>query len=223
MTDNICAYQIKAPFHCISSCREPEVRLRMFQFANNWLHRQQHSCVNRLLQSWICCGDGDRRCCRRCICKALLKIRATFCESIQHCCDCYSCSCILQRLARFSLPPLSSLKLAGHTTSCATASTVLFLTTSHFFNPGPEAVALPPKCLQIISLQFYPGGVHAAGATQFSSGVPEHMHRYMALYSIVLFLVAVAAPMEQFNNAAMYAEVSQNDVPPDCCFYPQQL
>ena len=39
------------------------------------------------------------------------------------------------------------------------------------------------------------------------------MHKYMALYSVVLFLVAIAAPMEQSNNAAMYAEVSQSDPP----------
>ena len=49
------------------------------------------------------------------------------------------------------------------------------------------------------------------------------MHSYMALYSVVLFLVAIAAPMEQSNNAAMYAEVSQSDFTPGCHFQPQQL
>lgn len=48
------------------------------------------------------------------------------------------------------------------------------------------------------------------------------MHSYMALYSVVLFLVAIAAPMEQANNAAMYAEVSQS-FNPGCHVQPQQL
>ena len=65
--------------------------------------------------------------------------------------------------------------------------------------------------------------VHFAGATQLSSGITDHMHKYMALYSVVLFLVAIAAPMEQSNNAAMYAEVSQIYVTPGCYFQPQQL
>ncbi|CAK0774865.1 hypothetical protein CVIRNUC_004210 [Coccomyxa viridis] len=52
------------------------------------------------------------------------------------------------------------------------------------------------------------------GATHFSNGVPTHMHKYMALYSVVLFLVAIAAPMEQSNNAAMYAEVIPEEL---CC------
>ena len=86
-----------------------------------------------------------------------------------------------------------------------------------------EAVAAAPKCLLIIPLQSHPAGVHAAGAAQFSSGVPDHMHSYMALYSVVLFLVAIAAPMEQSNNAAMYAEVSQSDFTPGCHVQPQQL
>ena len=54
--------------------------------------------------------------------------------------------------------------------------------------------------------------MRAAGAAQFSSGVPGQMHKYVALYCAVLFLVAIAAPMEQSNNAAMYAEVSQSDL-----------
>ena len=54
--------------------------------------------------------------------------------------------------------------------------------------------------------------MRAAGAAQFSSGVPGQMHKYVALYCAVLFLVAIAAPMEQSNNAAMYAEVSQSDI-----------
>ena len=54
--------------------------------------------------------------------------------------------------------------------------------------------------------------MHAAGAAQFSSGVPGQMHKYVALHCAVLFLVAIAAPMEQSNNAAMYAEVSQSDL-----------
>ena len=49
------------------------------------------------------------------------------------------------------------------------------------------------------------------------------MHRYMALYSVVLVLVATVAPMEQSNNAAMYAEVSQHCVTPCCHFLQQQL
>ena len=64
--------------------------------------------------------------------------------------------------------------------------------------------------------KFHLTSVHTAGAAQFSNGVPDHMHKYMTLYSVVLFLVAVAAPMEQANNAAMYAEVSQNIVTPGC-------
>ena len=54
--------------------------------------------------------------------------------------------------------------------------------------------------------------MHAAGAAQYTSGIPGQMHKYVALYCAVLFLVAIAAPMEQSNNAAMYAEVSQSDL-----------
>ena len=61
-------------------------------------------------------------------------------------------------------------------------------------------------------MQSHQANVHAAGAAQFSSGVPGQMHKYVALYCAVLFLVAFAAPMEQSINAAMYAEVSQNDL-----------
>lgn len=49
------------------------------------------------------------------------------------------------------------------------------------------------------------------------------MHKYMALYCTALFTVAIAAPMEQSNNAAMYAEVRQSNVTPALCFQPQQL
>ena len=58
--------------------------------------------------------------------------------------------------------------------------------------------------------------MHTEGAAHFSNGLPDHMYKFLALYSVVLFLVAIAAPMEQSNNAAMYAEVSQSNIPPDC-------
>ena len=78
--------------------------------------------------------------------------------------------------------------------------------------PCLDAVAASSKRLLVTCLHPHQAVVHAAGAAQFSSGVPDQMHRYVALYCAVLFLVAIAAPMEQSNNAAMYAEVSQNDL-----------
>ena len=79
-------------------------------------------------------------------------------------------------------------------------------------------MAASPKRLLVTCLQPNQAVVHAAGAAQFSSGVPGQMHKYMALYCAVLFLVAIAAPMEQSNNAAMYAEVSQSDF--SCLLFP---
>ena len=112
-------------------------------------------------------------------------------------------------------PPSSSLMLAGHTTFCFMACTVL---SWQLTNPVIHAMLCSSRCLSQSAygprlLQSFPAILHVAGAQHFSNGVPDHMHKYMALYSVVLFLVAIAAPMEQSNNAAMYAEVSQSDGP----------
>ena len=74
------------------------------------------------------------------------------------------------------------------------------------------AASLKHLLVTCLQPQSHQADVHAAGAAQYSSGVPGQMHKYVALYCAVLFLVAIAAPMEQSNNAAMYAEVSQSDL-----------